>query len=177
MGGKEENHMLEHLAVAHREEQVPRLPFIGVKRCKTALERQVREAVRIEMRGNVLNKKGMFNRCKLTRMVVDTEWDKKVWEAAWEPRAEQEVNTDSLREPGKAKRNCNERGPAKRVKREKQGVGWGEDAMERDNVKMEFLMEQSMPEAKTGQTIIKVYSGVEWSGKAWQAIRPVWRQA
>ena len=43
-----------------------------VKRCKTALERQVREAVRIELKGNVLNKKGIFNRCKLTRMVIDT---------------------------------------------------------------------------------------------------------
>ena len=83
-------------------------------------------------------------------------------EAAWEPRAEQEVNTDSLREPGKAMRNCNERGPAKRVKREEQGVVWGEDAMERDNAKMELLMEQSMPVAKTEQTSIKVYSGVEW---------------
>ena len=144
--------MLEHLAVAHREEQVPSFRFRVVKRCKTALERQVREAVRIEMRGNVLNKKGMFNRCKLTRMVVDTEWEKKVWEAAWEPRAEQEVNTDSLKEPGKAKRNSNERGPAKRLKREEQGVVWGEDAMERDNAKMEFLMEQSIPVVKTGQT-------------------------
>ena len=73
MGGKEENHMLEHLAVTHREEQVPGFRLRVVKRCKTALERQVREAVRIEMRGNVLNKKGMFKRCKLTRMVVDTE--------------------------------------------------------------------------------------------------------
>jgi hypothetical protein len=73
LGGKEESHMLEHLAAAHREESTPKFRFRVVKRCKTALERQVREAVRIEMRGNVLNKKGMFNRCKLTRMVIDTE--------------------------------------------------------------------------------------------------------
>ena len=67
-----------------------------------------------------------------------------------------------MREPDIAKRNGNNRGPAKRIKREEQGVVWGEDAMERDSAKMEFLMEQSMPVAKTEQTSIKVYSGVEW---------------
>ena len=83
--------MLEHQAAVHRDDLTPQCRFKAVKRCKTALERQVREEVRIEMRGNVLNKKGMFNRCKLTRMVVDTEWDQKVWEEAWEPRAEESI--------------------------------------------------------------------------------------
>ena len=92
LGGKEESHMLEHLAAAHRDEIIPEFRFRVVKRCKSALERQVREAVRIEMRGNVLNKKGMFNRCKLTRMVIDTEWDNKVWEESWEPRPEPEMH-------------------------------------------------------------------------------------
>ena len=45
MGGKEESHMLEHQAAAHREEQAPQFRFRVVKRCKAALERQVREAV------------------------------------------------------------------------------------------------------------------------------------
>jgi hypothetical protein len=57
-----------------------------VKKCKSSLERQVREAVRIQMRGNVLNKKGLYNRCKLTRLVVDEEWDQKVWQESWQPR-------------------------------------------------------------------------------------------
>ena len=39
--------------------------------------RQVREAVRIQMRWVVLNKKGTYNRCKLTKMVVDEEWERK----------------------------------------------------------------------------------------------------
>ena len=80
--------MLEHQAAANREEQTPQFRFKVVKRCKTALQRQVREAVRIKIRGNVLNKNGMF---KLTRMVVDTEWDQKVWEEAWEPQDEPTV--------------------------------------------------------------------------------------
>jgi hypothetical protein len=47
LGGKDENHMLEHLAVSHRDDQVPNFRFRVVKKCRTALERQVREAVRI----------------------------------------------------------------------------------------------------------------------------------
>ena len=74
LGGKDENHMLEHLALSHREEQVTNFRFRIVKKCRTVQERQVREAVRIEMSGNILNKKGLFNRCKLTHMVVDSEW-------------------------------------------------------------------------------------------------------
>ena len=54
-----------------------------MKSCKTSLERQ-RQAVRISMRGSVLNKKGMYNRCKLTRLVVDRDWDNKVWEESWQ---------------------------------------------------------------------------------------------
>ena len=50
-----------------------------VKNFNISLERQVCEAVRMQMRGVVLNKKGTYNRCKLTRMVVDTEWEDKVW--------------------------------------------------------------------------------------------------
>ena len=129
MGGKDENHMLEHLAASHRGEQTPSFRFRVVKQCKTALERQVREAVRIEMRGNILNKKGMFNRCKLTRMVVDTEWEKEVWEAAWKERPEEEIDEDSLRTSAKSKSRqdeCSKK--AKRVKREEGGVVWGEEA-------------------------------------------------
>ena len=73
--GKEESHMLEHQAATHGGEQTtPELNFRLVKTRQSSLDRQVREAIRIEMRGNVLNKRGMYNRCKLTRLVVDCEW-------------------------------------------------------------------------------------------------------
>ena len=75
--------MLEHLETSHRGEERPEFHFRVVKTCKTSLERQVREAVRIHMRGDVLNKKGMYNRCKLTRLVVDQEWENQVWKEAW----------------------------------------------------------------------------------------------
>ena len=38
------------------------------------------------MRRNVLNKKGVYNRCNLTRLAVDSEWDEKVWKESWVPR-------------------------------------------------------------------------------------------
>ena len=45
-----------------------------------------------------MNKKGMYNRCKLTRMVVDSEWEEQMWKAAWAPRevpAEEECVGDT----------------------------------------------------------------------------------
>ena len=162
MGGKEENHMLEHLSAAHKEEQVPSFRFKVVKKCKTALERQVREAVRIEMRGNILNKKGMFNRCKLTRMVVDTEWDKEVWDAAWEEKPEEEINLDSMKDSGKSKSSQDGRGAAKRVKREESGVTWGEQVSPVDRARDEFMLGAGAPVAKPVQSELRVYSGVEW---------------
>ena len=68
--GKEESHMVEHQAAAHGGERNPEFNFSVVKQCKSSLERLVREAVRIDMRGNVLNRKGMYNRCKLTKLVL-----------------------------------------------------------------------------------------------------------
>ena len=46
----------------------------------------MRKAVRIQMRGVVLNKKGTYNRCKLTRLVVDRDWEDQVWKEFWMPR-------------------------------------------------------------------------------------------
>ena len=34
----------------------------------------MREAVRIQMRGVLLNKKSIYNRCKLTRLLVDSDF-------------------------------------------------------------------------------------------------------
>jgi hypothetical protein len=75
--------IVEHLAMAHVGEYQPKSDFRLVKKCKSILEKQVRESVRIDMRGNVLNKKGVYNRFQLTKLVVDQDWDQKVWEESW----------------------------------------------------------------------------------------------
>ena len=83
---KEESHMMDHQQESHGGEQPPLLNFKVVKKCKSRLERQASEAVRIQMHGNVLNKKGLYNRCKLSRLVVDDEWEEKVWKDSWATR-------------------------------------------------------------------------------------------
>ena len=162
LGGKDENHMLEHLALVHREEQVPSFRFRVIKKCRTALERQVREAVRIEMRGNILNKKGMFNRCKLTRMVVDSEWDKEVWEEAWEPRPGEEVDEDMLRTSGKSKSRKGESNTEQKRARRDESI-WGEELTGEDEKRRDFLHDAcSQQKGGNTQTKLKVFSGLEW---------------
>ena len=83
--------MMEHERAAHRvEDGSPSFRFKVVKGCRTALERQDREAVWIQQRGSILNKRGEFNRCKLTRMNVDVMWEQKCWDQAWAKRRDLE---------------------------------------------------------------------------------------
>ena len=163
MSGKEENHMLEHLAASHRDVQLPSFRFRVVKKCKTALERQVREAVRIEMRGNILNKKGMYNRCKLTRMVIDSEWESEVWEDAWEDKPGGEVSEDSLKATGKSKnREEVSRNKAKRARAETVDSNWGVDSSDVDRSRADFLQEEPSRRAGINQSKLQVYTGLEW---------------
>ena len=146
---------MEHQAVAHGENEPPQFKFRVVRACKTSLERQVREAVRIGVRGNVLNKKGMYNTCKLTRMVVDKDWDKKVWEESWEITSrEHHVEEQDLRESGKHKRQADNLKKNKKVKLE-DGWVWGEHISDKES----SSKQQGVKDIR--QTKLKVYSGVE----------------
>ena len=51
------------------------------------------------MRQNTLNRVGVYNRCKLTCLVVDTKWDKKVFNGNWSVKAAKE-KTNFLAEEG-----------------------------------------------------------------------------
>ena len=62
----------------------PEFKMKVVKYFKSALDRQVAEAIRIKMRGNVLNRRGEFNRCSLTRLGVDYKWEDERWKKALE---------------------------------------------------------------------------------------------
>ena len=63
----EDSHMVKHWSVAHPDSTKPRFNFYVMKSFKSPLERQVAEAVRIQLRGSTLNSMGVYNRCKLTR--------------------------------------------------------------------------------------------------------------
>ena len=160
---KEESHMREHLQEAHRGEENPDFRFKVVKKCKTSLERQVREAVRIQIRGNVLNKKGTYNRCKLTRMVIDEEWDRKVWEEAWEQRGEEDETGDTLMETTKSKRKEPEEGSRKRAKMaSEEGLVWGEYREDPGVARSSFMTEgEERQPGVASQSKLVFHSGLE----------------
>ena len=87
---KEDSHMTKHWANSHPGPVKPKFHQYVIASFKSSLDRQVAEAVRIQHRGQVLNSVGVYNRSKLTRLVVDQEWDKVVWEESWEKRNRQD---------------------------------------------------------------------------------------
>ena len=62
------------------------------------MERQVAKAVRIQLRGQVLNSVGVYNRSKLTRLVINKEWDNKVYEENWKKKTWKEKMLSELTE-------------------------------------------------------------------------------
>ena len=66
----EDSHIFKHHQIHHGGEGDPQFHMKVVKFHKTALKRQVGEAVRIRRRGEVLNSKGEFNRCSITRLTL-----------------------------------------------------------------------------------------------------------
>ena len=163
---KEESHMTEHQQQSHVGEQ-PDFNFRVVKKCQSSLERQVREAVRIMMRGNVLNKKGTYNRCKLTRLVVDEEWESRVWQEAWEQEAVADVDEECLAPKGKGKkRNDSSSTSSKKIRLEEE-VEWGTGSQETEESRHRFLYDPT-PQTTQGaagglkQAILKPMRGVEW---------------
>ena len=69
----EDNHMVKHMTVHHQSEDKPQFIMKPIKYFRTALSRQVAEAVRIRRRGgedNVLNSKAEYNRCTVSRLTI-----------------------------------------------------------------------------------------------------------
>ena len=151
-----------HLEASHGGQGPPNFKFRVVKSCKSSLERQVREAVRIHMRGDVLNKKGMYNRCKLTRMVVDQEWEDRVWKEAWAVQ-DPVVEEECLERAVSSKRRGGPDAPSKKIKREEDGVVWGEESSGVEGRLEDFLYDQR-PEVRTNlkQSTLTPITGVEW---------------
>ena len=170
LAGKDESHMADHQAMAHASEQ-PNFNFTVVKHCTSSLERQVREAVRIQMRGLVLNRKGTFNRCKLTRLVLDTEWEDKMWKESWEPRedptGEWEGEDDiSISVNSKTKRTREGPGVAGKKTKLDDEIGhvWGEPKTEQEVAKQEFLESRNVAVSGPGakQSTLQPVTGMAW---------------
>ena len=81
--------MIQHQILANKDMKTPEFNFRVVKSYKTSLERQIGEAIRIQSRGNVLNQRGEYNRCNITRLVLDSKWEEESWKKSWESTEEE----------------------------------------------------------------------------------------
>ena len=78
MKRKPDSHIRKHWDEAHPGKEMPPFTFKIVQSFQDCLTRQVSEAVRIGLRGEVLNSKSEFSRCSIARLVVEKpEWEKK----------------------------------------------------------------------------------------------------
>ena len=69
---KEDSHQFKHTENDHHGPNPPKFEFRVVGTFQSAMTRQIAEAVRIRREGDaILNSKGVFNRCKLPRLVVE----------------------------------------------------------------------------------------------------------
>ena len=87
---REDSHRMKHWANSHPGPEKPKFHHYIIASFKSSLRRQVAEAVRIQQRSQVLNSVGVYNRSKLTRLVIDKDWDKLVWEESWEKKNRQD---------------------------------------------------------------------------------------
>ena len=129
MKSSDDSHMMKYYTSAHPGIQKPQFTQVVVRQFKSALDRQIGEAIRIQLRGNTLNSAGVYNRCRLTRLVVDKQWDEQVWKDSWkEPRFyETEDNLPEIVEHGsKRTATVQQRDMRKKLKLENQnGQVWG----------------------------------------------------
>ena len=73
---KGDSHMFVHHQNEHGATEEPKFQVRAVKYYKTALTRQIGEAVRIRRRGGagmILNSKSEFDRCKIPRLVIEEQ--------------------------------------------------------------------------------------------------------
>ena len=166
---KEESHMHQHMVEEHRKEiDRPEFRFRVVRAFKTALDRQIAEAIRIEMRGQVLNRRGEFNRCSLTRLGLDYEWEEERWRKSIEMVQREENEKEEvlcIEESAKVRRIEKEQ-PAKFNKRRKldmDGKVWGEYVGEEQSQVDRFLKGsvENVP-AKGRQGKLNVMTGLDW---------------
>ena len=91
---KEKSHIAKHQGAAHKEGEEPDFIIKPVRFYKTALSRQIGEAVRIRRRGGagaILNSKSEYSRCKIPRLVLEDVDEEE------EQRQEQQDREDYVR--------------------------------------------------------------------------------
>ena len=186
--GKEDSHILKHWLTEHNGEGKPDFRFKVIRIFKDCLSRQVAESVRIQERGEVLNSKTVYSRCKIPRLTIDREEEDSgrksvsVLEESRRKRNKMGALTDtfavgSRKRERREARNAHvyeerEMRPRKRARRnftlESEDWGEGEETYEETEAgkrRRKFLSEQnSFVEGKSRlvQTRILPVTGLEW---------------
>ena len=149
--GAENNHMVRHVKMEHKDEGAPNFSLRVVKHYKTALARQVAEAVRIRRRGGegaILNSRGEFNRSYIPRLMVKEEDEEKDRHLRIEEKKlrcrtlrEQDVTWEQLRreEMGDGAKMGPTTSPVKRSKEQLEGGCEGVPKKRRKKLKYEVL--------------------------------------
>ena len=131
------------------------------------------------MRGNLLNRKGEFNRCSLTRLGVDQKWEDARWKKSWEDIvAKEDDTTIYMLESEKTKRPEEVSGlkGAKRLKMESEGSVWGEHVDQVQVERNKFLMSNASERVQAKQSLLPILKGSEWISyslvkeMAWEAV-------
>ena len=123
--------------------------------------------MRIQLRGNTLNSLCGFNRSKVTRLVVDKEWDAKVWRENFEQKLvhivladEEDIDVGTVRnakrrlEGNKTEEQDNTQILKKRRIQDKSSYKWGMELDPNINVKE---MENKSKFLKSGPVIMNTY--------------------
>ena len=133
---KEDSHQFKHTENDHQGPDPPKFEFRVIGTFQSAMTRQIAEAVRIRREGEaILNSKGVFNRCKLPRLVVEGREKEEEWKEKKEDQHEHLVENWRKKESRKRTAQNFTRG-AKKVK------------MDRDNdsPRHHGLVKRKMPE-------------------------------
>ena len=104
-----DNHIYKHWILHHQGEGEPRFVMRVVQFHRSALSRQVGEAIRIRRRGVVLNSRGEFNRCKISRLSLEQvikEQDKEVFGDMGEEDLDRDWTEKMLNDRDMVDREC-----------------------------------------------------------------------
>ena len=93
------------------------------------------------MRGNVLNRRAEFNRCSLTRLGIDYEWEEERWKKSVESVLSEREEPVCIEEIGKSRGRGAEQhqGGTKRRKLDMCGKVWGECVGNEHLLLLEYL--------------------------------------
>ena len=152
-----------------------------IRSFKSALDRQIAVAIRIEMRGSILNRRGEFNRCSLTRLGVDQKWEDERWSKSLKTITNMDKEDDpnfGLVEQWDGKRPgeiCEPKGAKKRKMESGERV-WGEQVDHLQELRDDFLRSKTEEKPKPRQSTLPVLKGSEWMAyslvkeMAWEAV-------